>query len=108
MTVELAVTDVRAALARAAGTNAAGAGEASTLLLGRLFHETFADLVSTDPVRSGLRVLAEGGSDAKRLSEQLLDHTWQRVLAPRLHRNAALLQASTSQVLMLWKATQNL
>jgi DNA segregation ATPase FtsK/SpoIIIE, S-DNA-T family len=108
MTVELAVSDVRAALARAAGTSAAGAGEASTLLLGRLFHETFADLVSTHPVRSGLRVLVEGGNDSKRLSEQLLDHTWQRVLAPRLHRNAGLLQASSSQVLMLWKATQGL
>lgn len=108
MTVQLAVADVRAALARAAGANAGGAGEASTLLLGRLFHEMFADLVSTDPVRSGLRVLAEGGSDSKRLSEQLVDHTWQRVLAPRLRRNAAPLQASSSQVLMLWKATQNL
>lgn len=108
MTVQLAVADVRAALARAAGSSAAGSGEPSTLLLGRLFHETFADLVSTDPTRSGLRVLAEGGNDSKRVNEQLLDHTWQRVLAPRLRRNAALLQASSSHVLMLWKATQNL
>lgn len=108
MTVQLAVADVRAALARAAGSNAGGSGEPSTLLLGRLFHETFADLVSTDPTRSGLRVLAEGGSDSKRVNEQLLDHTWQRLLAPRLRRNAALLQASSSHVLMLWKATQNL
>jgi len=95
MTVQLAVADVRAALARAAGSNAGGSGEPSTLLLGRLFHETFADLVSTDPTRSGLRVLAEGGRDSKRVNEQLLDHTWQRVLAPRLRRNAALLQASS-------------
>jgi DNA segregation ATPase FtsK/SpoIIIE, S-DNA-T family len=108
MTVHLAVADVRAALARAAGSSAGGSGEPSTLLLGRLFHEMFADLVSTDPVRSGLRVLAEGGNDSKRVNEQLLDHAWQRVLAPRLRRNAALLQASSSQVLMLWKATQNL
>jgi hypothetical protein len=108
MTVQLAVADVRAALARAAGSKAGGSGEPSTLLLGRLFHETFADLVSTDPTRSGLRVLAEGGSDSRRVNEQLLDHTWQRVLAPRLRRNAALLQASSSHVLMLWKATQNL
>jgi S-DNA-T family DNA segregation ATPase FtsK/SpoIIIE len=108
MTLQLSVADVRAALARAAGSNNGGSGEPSNLLLGRLFHEMFADLVSTDPVRSGLRVLAEGGSDSKRVNEQLLDHAWRRVLAPRLRRNAAVLQASSAQVLMLWKATQNL
>jgi DNA segregation ATPase FtsK/SpoIIIE, S-DNA-T family len=108
MTVQLSVADVRGALSRAAGGAAGGVGEPSTLLLGRLFHEVFADLVSTDAVRSGLKVVAEGGADTQRCHEQLLDHTWQRLLAPRLRRNAALLQTSTSQVLMLWKAAQNL
>lgn len=108
MTVQLSVADVRGALARAAGTTVGGSGEPSTLLLGRLFHEMFADLVSTDAIRSGLKVIAEGGADLERCQEQLLDHTWERLLAPRLRRNAAVLQSSTSQVLMLWKATQNL
>ncbi len=108
MTVYLSVADVRTALSRAAGSNAGGPGEPSTLLLGRLFHEVFADLVSTDPLRSGLKIVVESGADRKRASEQLLDHCWQRLLAPRLRRNAAVLQSSSAQVLMLWKATQNL
>jgi DNA segregation ATPase FtsK/SpoIIIE, S-DNA-T family len=108
VTIQLSVADVRAALMRAAGSEAGGQGEPSTLLLGRLFHEVLADLLSTDPIRSGLKVLAESGDDPKRRSEQLLDHTWERLLAPRLRRNAAVLQDSSAQVLMLWKATQNL
>ncbi len=106
--IQLSVADVRAALARVSGPDASGQGEPATLLLGRIFHEVFADLVGTDPVRSGLKVVAEGGADEKRRSEQLLDHAWRHLLAPRLHRNAALLQNSTNQVLMTWKAVQNL
>jgi S-DNA-T family DNA segregation ATPase FtsK/SpoIIIE len=108
VTVQLSVADIRGALARAAGTNAGGPGEPSTMLLGRVFHEVFADLVSADPVRSGLRIAAEGGSELKLCQEQLLDHTWHRLLAPRLLRNAAVLQSSSAAVMMLWKATQNL
>jgi DNA segregation ATPase FtsK/SpoIIIE, S-DNA-T family len=108
MSVRISVADVRAALARAAGPAAGGAGEASTMLLGRLFHEVFAELVSANPVQSGLKVLAEAGADAKRREQLLLDHAWARLLAPRLVRNAAVLQGSSAQVLMLWKAVQNL
>ena len=108
MTIQISVADVRGALARAAGPNAAGGGEPSTLLLGRIFHEVFADLISTDPIRSGLKVLAESGADAKRRGELLLDHCWERLLAPRLRRNAAVLQESSAQVLTTWNATQNL
>jgi len=106
--IQLSVAEIRAELARAAGSNAGGAGEPSTMLLGRVFHEMFADLVSADSIRSGLRIAAEGGSDMKRCEEQLLDHAWHRLLAPRLLRHAALLQGSSAAVMMLWKATQNL
>jgi hypothetical protein len=78
------------------------------MLLGRVFHEVFADLVGADPSRSGLRIAAEGGSELKLCQEQLLDHTWHRLLAPRLLRKAAVLQSSSAGVMMLWKATQNL
>ncbi len=108
MTIELSVREVRAALQKAAGANATGIGEPATLLLGSIFHQTFADLVSLDAERSGLRVIAEArGDDARRL-EQLLSLTWSRLVAPRLSRHAAALQNASSQVLMLWRATQNL
>jgi DNA segregation ATPase FtsK/SpoIIIE, S-DNA-T family len=108
VTIQLSVADVRSALMRASGPNAAGSGEPGTLLLGRLFHEVFADLVSTDPVRSGLKIIAESGTDVQRRKDQLLDHSWQRLLAPRLRRNAAVLQDSSAQVLTLWNATRSL
>jgi DNA segregation ATPase FtsK/SpoIIIE, S-DNA-T family len=108
MTVHLSVADVRAALAEASGPNGAGKGEPSTALLGRLFHDTFADLVGVDPFRSGLRVIVEGSAETGRRNEQLVEHTWQRLLAPRLRRNAAVLQDSSAEVLTLWRATKNL
>lgn len=108
MSLELSVADVRTALARAAGPNAQGSGEGATLLLGRLFHESFADLIGRDPVRSGLKLIAESGPDRKRREDQVRAHFYERLLAPRLRRNAAVLQTSTAQVLTLWKAAQNL
>jgi len=108
MTVHLSVADVRAALAEASGPNGTGKGEPATALLGRLFHETFADLVGVDPLRSGLRVIVEGSAEAGRRNEQLVEHTWRRLLAPRLRRNAAVLQDSAAEVMTLWRATKNL
>lgn len=108
MTISLSVADVRVALARASGPYAAGDGEPATLLLGRIFHEVFADLLSIEPALSGLKVIAEGNRDPERCREQLLEHCWRRLLAPRLRRNAALLQSCTPQVQTLWKATRAL
>ena len=108
MTVHLSVADVRAALAEASGADGAGKGEPATALLGRLFHDTFADLVGVDPLRSGLRVIVEGSAETGRRNEQLVEHTWQRLLAPRLRRNAAVLQDSAAEVMTLWRATKNL
>lgn len=108
MTVELSVGTVRAALTRASGSNAAGVGESATLLLGKIFHEVFADLVSSDATRSGLRVLAEGGPEPARRREQLLEHTWRRLVGPRLRRHGAALQSTSTQVLVLWRAAQSL
>lgn len=108
MTVEVSVGDVRAALTRAAGPSAIGSGEAATLLLGRIFHEVFADLVSEDPNRSGLPLIALGSEEPAERLRELADHAWQRLVAPRLLRHGAELQASSEPVLMLWAATRNL
>ena len=105
--IRLSVADVRAALARASGPSDAGSGEPSSMLLGRIFHEVFAELVSVDPVRSGLRVVAEGSPDVELRKQQLVEHVW-RLLAPRLRRNAAVLHESSSEVMGLWRATKNL
>jgi S-DNA-T family DNA segregation ATPase FtsK/SpoIIIE len=108
VTIELSVSDVRAALMRAGGSGQGGSGEPATLLLGRIFHEVFADLVSEDPSISGLRLIAESGPDPERRVEQLLGHIWPRLVGPRLRRHAAVLQTSSEPVLVLWNAVRNL
>lgn len=108
MTIELSVKDVRAALAREAGAAAIGEGEPATMLLGRIFHEVFAELVDVDADRSGLRVVAEAGPDREQRIARLCDHTWTRLLGPRLLRHAASLQASSPAVVATWNATRSL
>ncbi len=108
MTIELSVSDVRAALLRAAGPEDRGSGEAATLLLGKIFHEVFAELVSAAPGANGLALIAESGPERERRVELLLEHVWQRLTAPRLLRHAAVLQTSSRQVLVLWQALQSL
>ncbi len=108
MAIELSVGDVREALARAAGQSAIGAGEAATMLLGRVFHEVFASLVSADPHQSGLRVILEGPVDPDARLEALTEHTWRRLVAPRLRHHAAQLQTSSEPVMVLWRATRSL
>jgi hypothetical protein len=106
MTIELSVGDVRSALSRAGGE--VGVGDPASLLLGTIFHKTFGDLVSRDPDRSGLRVIAECRGDDARRREQLLTLAWRRLVGPRLLRHAATLQATSAQVLTAWHATKNL
>jgi S-DNA-T family DNA segregation ATPase FtsK/SpoIIIE len=108
VSIELSVADVRGALVRSAGTDVAGSGQAATLLLGRVFHEVFADLVGADPNKSGLKVITESGEQAARRAEELLEHTWRQLIAPRLRRQASALQTSSEQVLVLWRATGHL
>lgn len=108
MTVLISVSDVRAALQGAAGPDASGNGEPATLLLGGIFHQTFADLVTTDPEKSALRIIAEGRHDESRRLEQLFATTWTRLFAPRVVRHAASLKDASAQLMMCWKATQNL
>jgi DNA segregation ATPase FtsK/SpoIIIE, S-DNA-T family len=108
MTIALSVSEVRSALQGAAGPDASGTGEPATLLLGTIFHQTFAELVDANPEKSGLRIIAEGRHDESRRLEQLLSNTWTRLFAPRIVRHAASLQDASAQVMMCWRATQNL
>jgi len=108
MPVELSVKEVREELLRAAGGAEAGTGERATLLLGRLFHEIFADLVGHDPARSGIRVLVEAGSDRTNATERLLEHVYRALVGPRISRHRAHLRETTEQVLVFWQAVQNL
>ncbi|MDC0744779.1 FtsK/SpoIIIE domain-containing protein [Polyangium mundeleinium] len=108
MPVELSVKEVREELSRAAGAAEVGGGERATLLLGRLFHEVFAEAIGRDPGRSGVRVLMEAGPDREIASERLIAHLYRVLVGPRLARHHAHLRETTPQVLVFWQATQNL
>ncbi|MFO0757698.1 MAG: FtsK/SpoIIIE domain-containing protein [Byssovorax sp.] len=106
MPVELSVKQVREELLRAGGHAEAGDGAPSNRLLGTLFHEIFADLVSDIPGRSGLRIAFEAGP--KEAPERLVEHTYRALVGPRLARHQAHLQESTEAVLAFWDAVQHL
>lgn len=106
MPVELSVKEIREELSRAAVAGDAGTGEPSTRLLGRLFHEVFADLVGRDPQRSGLRVALEAGRDEG--PERLVEHVYRALVGPRLSRERAHLGQTTAQVLAFWRAAEEL
>jgi hypothetical protein len=108
MTIELSVQDVRAELARAAGGRGAGPGEPSTMLLGRAFHEAFADLISDDPRRSLVRRIWEANEGDAPAPERLLEHAYVVAVGPRLARYHRLLHGGTEQVLVFWRAAQSM
>lgn len=103
--IELSVGRIREELVKVSATEDRGAGQPSTLLLGRLFHEVCAELVRPDS--GSLQVIADSGPSRDRRIEVLEEHTWRRLVAPRLLRHAALLQGSSERVVMLWQAVRN-
>ena len=109
MPATLQVRDVHDALYLAGGGPAsAGQGAPSTVLLGRLFHEVFADLIGSDPQKNLKTVLTEGDEDvdAQRLSVR--QHVYDHLVGPRLGRHQANLHSSAHHVLTFWQAVTHL
>jgi S-DNA-T family DNA segregation ATPase FtsK/SpoIIIE len=109
MPISLQVSEVRAAIYRAAGgPQSAGNGSPSTAQLGRLFHEIFAELTSPAG-REALRALfdeADPGLEEWRAA--LISHTYQRLTGPRLRQHQHELHATAEYVLTFWDAVQEL
>ncbi|HKQ72114.1 MAG TPA: FtsK/SpoIIIE domain-containing protein [Blastocatellia bacterium] len=109
MAVTLQVSDVRAEIYRSAGgRQSAGAGAASTALLGRIFHEAFAELVSADARKNYQAAIVESEDGLDEWRAALVTHTYQRLVGPRLRTHHAELNFSPEQVLNLWDAAQEL
>jgi len=103
MAVTLQVSDVRAQIYRSAGGPlSAGAGAASTSLLGRIFHDTFAELVGTDERKNFHAAIDEAEASVDEWRTALISHTYQRLLGPQLRLHHAELNFSPEQVLNLW------
>jgi hypothetical protein len=102
--VELSISDVRRALWRAMPEGESD-GEASSPLLGQMFHEITAELLGDDKLTQWQSALDnETVSDAHALEE----HIYEKLLGPRLTARQAGLREAGEQVLGLWKATGEL
>ena len=109
MAVTLQVSDVRAEIYRSAGgRQSAGAGAASTALLGRIFHEAFAELVGADARKNFQVAIDEAEDSLDEWRAALVNHAYQRLIGPRLRTHHAELNFSPEQVLIFWDAAQEL
>ncbi|MEX0701606.1 MAG: FtsK/SpoIIIE domain-containing protein [Planctomycetales bacterium] len=105
MPVTLQVSQVRRELYRAAGFgDAAGDGERSTALLGRMFHEAVAGLIGGDDRRNARAALAESEPDLASWQADLRHHAWRHLVGPRLTANQAALHEMGREVLAFWTA----
>ena len=109
MAVSLQVRDVRAAIYRASGgPQGAGSGSPSTALLGRLFHDVFAALVSADASRNFHSAIDEAEPELDEWRRALIKHAYQNLVGPRLQLHQALLHHITDQVLTFWDGVQEM
>ena len=108
MTVILSVHDVREHIRRASESSKTAPIQSSSALLGRIFHEVAADLVSSDPLKNAFSFLEKLDFDREVWRSKLILHTYDRLVGPRLARDQARLQDSSSGVLHLWEAVQSL
>jgi DNA segregation ATPase FtsK/SpoIIIE, S-DNA-T family len=107
MPVALQVRQVRDAIYEAAG-RPAGEGEPSTALLGRLFHEVFAELVGAGSPANFVAALADVDPTPEAWRAALLDHAYRRLVGPRLAGHHAVLQPVADRVLTFWQAVREM
>jgi hypothetical protein len=107
MPVGLQVRQVRDAIYEAAG-RPAGEGEPSTALLGRLFHEVFAELVDARSAANFVAALADVDPAPEAWRAALLDHIYRRLVGPRLASHHAVLQPVAGRVLTFWQAVREM
>jgi DNA segregation ATPase FtsK/SpoIIIE, S-DNA-T family len=108
MTVALSVHDVREHIRRASEPSTNALIQASSPLLGRIFHEVAADLASPDPLKNAFSFLETLDFDKDVWRSHLASRTYDILLGPRLTRDKARLQEASSGVLNLWQAVQAL
>lgn len=117
MAIELSVRQVRDAIYCGAIQNPAkgdGAGSATTVALGRLFHEVFAACFSPDPADCILAEVQEcdipaNDRDAVEMLAAALERAaYREVVGPRLDRDRATLSHSPGEVLVFWEAVREL
>lgn len=107
MSVRLSVTQVRKEIYRVAGgPGAKNKAQSSTLLLGRMFHESFARLFGADERLHWRSVIADANPDENEWQRLLQEHLYKRIVGPRLGREQVHLADTTEQVVAFWQAAK--
>jgi DNA segregation ATPase FtsK/SpoIIIE, S-DNA-T family len=102
--VVIGVSDVRREIYKASEF-AAGEGQATTALLGSLFHRVFRALMDPEAECGWPNVLdRESLGDSERLQNEI----YAALVAPHLIENQAKLQSAAREVLTMWEATGHL
>lgn len=107
MAVMLQVREVRAQIWNSSGF-AQGDGAASNALLGRIFHEAFADLVGPDSRKNYLAALSDAEPSLEDWQRDLVEHAYRHLIGPRLRRDQAALCNVSDRALVFWDAVQEM
>ncbi len=83
-------------------------GQASTPLLGRMFHESFARLFSDDEYLNFYNVIQRSDRNQEAWRRQLEDHLYRKIIGPRLSAERVHLINKTEQVLGFWDAAKEM
>jgi hypothetical protein len=109
MTVQLSVSQVRKEIYLAAGSpGIEEANQPSTLLLGRMFYESFAKLFGNDRRLQWRPVIANADPKIKEWQKKLEEHVYKRLIGPRLGREQVHLHDRTELVVAFWQAAQSM
>jgi hypothetical protein len=109
MPVTLQVREVHSAIYKArGGPDFAGNGAPSTVLLGRLFHEIFTDLIGPDSRKNLKTTLGELSTENDARRREIHKDVYDRLVGPRIRRNQANLHGSSPHVLTFWRAVVRL
>jgi energy-coupling factor transporter ATP-binding protein EcfA2 len=114
MSVKLQVSDLRSAIYQATSTQTGDASgnlpakPPTTPILGQMFHETFASLVGNDPHLSLRAAIEDVEPLFDNWQQALVNHTYHRLVGPRLQQKQSQLHHLSEQVLGFWDATQDL
>ncbi|QGJ68620.1 Stage III sporulation protein E [Planctomycetales bacterium 10988] len=106
MTVSLPVREISGEIYRVA--KQAGDGRPSTMFLGQIFHEVFAELTSSCSDRNFQSALIDADPTLEDWQSKLRHHLYQKLVGPRLRRHHNALQESSEQVIDFWSAVKDL
>ena len=107
MPIQLSVSEVRKEIYRKAGGLKNDIDvTASTLLLGRMFHESFARMFGDDKRFSWRSVIAHADLDEEEWERLIEEHLYQRIIGPILGRERVHLKDATLQVVAFWQAAK--